>query len=269
MVDEPQTGKTDRPKTPVLEVPQGDRTSSRTASPARLPTELAWKVQTQMGRIATLTELTEALPDVPARTSLEEVAQFQLLIEETHKAFIKEHAYFEVSWPSALTHHEYFSKNARQAESRCYMQARRVIGVLRHALAAAQPAQPAQPQTSSSAGEDRRTHSRLPDISLPKFTGEYAAWPAFRDLFTSLILSNQQLTDVERLHYLRSSLEGAPAQLISGLSMAGDSLTPSWDLLKDRYENKRRLIHACLDKIFASSTPVPRKASALDKLVSG
>ncbi|XP_011858680.1 PREDICTED: uncharacterized protein LOC105556206 [Vollenhovia emeryi] len=266
MADEPKTGKTDRPKTPVLEVPQGDRTSGRTTSPARLPTELALKVRMQMGRIASLRELTESLPDVPARTSLEEVSQFQLLIEETHKAFIKEHAYFEMSWPSALIHHEYFAENAHQEESRCYMQARRVLGVLRHALAAAQPA---QPQTSSSAGETRQTHSRLPDISLPKFTGEYAAWPAFRDLFSSLIISNEQLTNVERLHYLRSSVEGTPAQLISGFSMAGDSLTPSWDLLKDRYENKRLLIHSCLDKIFASSTPVPRKAAALDSLVSG
>ncbi|XP_011866999.1 PREDICTED: uncharacterized protein LOC105561540 [Vollenhovia emeryi] len=122
---------------------------------------------------------------------------------------------------------------------------------------------------NSSAGEDRRKHSRLPDISLPKFSGEYAAWPAFRNLFTSLILSNQKLTDVERLHYLRSSLEGAPAQLVSGLSMTGDSLVPSWELLKDRYENKRLLIHSCLDKLFASSTPVPRKAAALDKFITG
>ncbi|XP_011859306.1 PREDICTED: uncharacterized protein LOC105556806 [Vollenhovia emeryi] len=266
MADETKTGKADRPKTPALEVPPGDRTSGRTVSPARLPTDLALKVQTQMGWIATLRELTESLPDVPAETSLEEVSQIQQLVEETHKAFIKEHAYFEMSWPAALTQHEYFAENAHQAESRCYLQARRVIGVLRHALA---PAQPAQPTTSSSAGEARQTLSRLPDISLPKFTGEYAAWPAFRDLFTSLIMQNEQLTNVERLHYLRSSVEGAPAQLIAGFIMAGGSLTPSWELLKDRYENKRLLIHACLDKLFASSTPVPRKAASLDRLVSG
>ncbi|XP_011858273.1 PREDICTED: uncharacterized protein LOC105555842, partial [Vollenhovia emeryi] len=35
------------------------------------------------------------------------------------------------------------------------------------------------------------------------------------------------------------------------------------------YENKRLLIHACLDKLFASSTPVPRKAASLDRLISG
>ncbi|XP_011859478.1 PREDICTED: uncharacterized protein LOC105556970 [Vollenhovia emeryi] len=218
-----------------------------------------------MGRIAALREFTESLPEVPAETSNEEVSQIQNLIEETHKAFVKEHAYFEVSWPTTLTHHEYFAENAHQAELRCYMQARRVIGVLRHALAA----QPAQQQTSSSAGEARQTLSRLPDISLPKFTGEYAAWPAFRDLFTSLIMQNEQLTNVERLHYLRSSVEGAPAQLIAGFLMSGDSLMPSWELLKERYENKRLLIQACLDKLFASSTPVPRKAASLDRLVSG
>ncbi|XP_011858796.1 PREDICTED: uncharacterized protein LOC105556325, partial [Vollenhovia emeryi] len=265
MADENKTGKTDRPKTPVLDVPQGDRASGRTASPARLAPELALKARTQMGRITLLKELIDALPVVPAETSLEEVSQFQQQVEETHKAFLKEHAYLEVSWPAAFINDEYFSGNAHLDESRCYLQARRIIGVLRHALTA----QPAQPQTSSSAGETRQPHSRLPDISLPKFTGEYTEWPAFRNLFTSLILQNEQLTNVEKLHYLRSSVEGAAAQPIAGFTMAGDSLMPSWKLLKDRFENKRLLIHALLDKLFASSTPVPRKAAALDRHVSG
>ncbi|XP_011881841.1 PREDICTED: uncharacterized protein LOC105569746, partial [Vollenhovia emeryi] len=97
---------------------------------------LALKVQTQLDRISTLKAIAEILPESLAETSVEEVNQLWFQIEETHKALLKEHAYFEVSWPSALTHHEHFSGNAHQEETLCHMQARRIIGVLRHSLTA-------------------------------------------------------------------------------------------------------------------------------------
>ncbi|XP_011858466.1 PREDICTED: uncharacterized protein LOC105556023 [Vollenhovia emeryi] len=136
MSDDHKTGKADRPVTQQLELRPGDRLSSRTASPVRLSTELALKVQTQLGRISTLKAIAEILPESPAEISIEEVNQLWLQIEETHKAFLKEHTYFEVSWPSALTHHEHFSGNAHQEKMLCHMQARRIIGVLRHSLTA-------------------------------------------------------------------------------------------------------------------------------------
>ncbi|XP_011867274.1 PREDICTED: uncharacterized protein LOC105561682, partial [Vollenhovia emeryi] len=136
MSDDQKTGKADRPVTQQLELRPGDRSSSRTASPVRLSTELALKVQTQLGRISTLKAIAEILPESLAETSVEEVNQLWLQIEETHKALLKEHAYFEVSWPSTLTHHKHFSGNAHQEETLCHAQAQRIIGVLRHSLTA-------------------------------------------------------------------------------------------------------------------------------------
>ncbi|XP_077261644.1 heterogeneous nuclear ribonucleoprotein L isoform X3 [Temnothorax americanus] len=105
-------------------------------------------------------------------------------------------------------------------------------------------------------------------ISIPSFKGVYETWPTYRDLFKAVIYDSQRLTDVEKLHYLRLSLEGPPAKLISGLPLTGDSLKLSWEMLVDRYENKRLLIQSYLDQLFASSTPVQKNAKALDKLLN-
>lgn len=46
----------------------------------------------------------------------------------------------------------------------------------------------------------------LPRIKLQTFSIAYGDWPAFRDLFLSLIGDNSLISDVEKLHYLRSCL---------------------------------------------------------------
>ncbi|XP_025995450.1 uncharacterized protein LOC113004946 [Solenopsis invicta] len=58
------------------------------------------------------------------------------------------------------------------------------------------------PLKSTNASHSRR----LPRIKLPKFSGEYAQWSQLRDLITSMILGNNDLSDVEKLHYLKMSL---------------------------------------------------------------
>lgn len=120
------------------------------------------------------------------------------------------------------------------------------MGKLRNSLTAATP----QQSSALPPKEASRVHSRLPDITLLTFSGDYALWPAFRDLFSSIILTDQRLNDVEKLHYLRASLEGSAAQLISGLPMTSNSLTPSWEALKD------------------SSGPILRKAASLNKFLT-
>ncbi|XP_071577176.1 uncharacterized protein [Temnothorax nylanderi] len=216
-----------------------------------------------MNRIATVRAISQTLPSTADDTSVDEILQISIQLEEVHKAFLKEHAYFEVSWPAALIAHEYFSQNAFAVEAQECMAARRSLAKLKGALAerlapkaALEPAQPAQSQ------------QRLPDINIPSFKGDYATWLTYRDLFRAVILDSRQITDVEKLHYLRLSLEGTPAQLISGLPLTGDSLNPSWEMLVERYENKRLLIQSYLDQLFASSTPVQRNAASLDKLLN-
>ncbi|XP_071644033.1 uncharacterized protein [Temnothorax longispinosus] len=248
---------------PLLVLPDDKRTSDRQASPVRLSAELTLKVKTQMNRIATGRKIGATLPSSVEDTSVDEVLQISIQLEEVHKAFLKEHAYFEVSWPAALIDHEYFSNDAFAVEAEECMTARRALAKLKGALA-----EKIAPTTAPVAAQPAQSQQRLPDISIPSFKGVYEAWPTYRDLFKAVIYDSQRLTDVEKLHYLRLSLEGPPAQLISGLPLTADSLKPSWEMLVDHYENKRLLIQSYLDQLFASSTPVQKNAAALDKLLN-
>jgi len=91
--------------------------------------------------------------------------------------------------------------------------------------------------------------SALPRIKLPSFSGDYPSWRPFCDLFASLIRDNPALTSVEKIHYLKTCVTGEAAQLVSNLSVSGDNFSIAWDLLVSRYENKRFLIAAQLDRI--------------------
>ncbi|KAK0075379.1 hypothetical protein PV325_006970, partial [Microctonus aethiopoides] len=51
----------------------------------------------------------------------------------------------------------------------------------------------------------------LPIIKLPQSNGDFASWPSFTDLFTSLVIDQQHLSDVTKLHYLKTSITGSAA----------------------------------------------------------
>ena len=48
--------------------------------------------------------------------------------------------------------------------------------------------------------------SRLPKLTLPIFEGNPLAWQAFWDSFESAVHSNNVLTDIQKLNYLRAHL---------------------------------------------------------------
>lgn len=69
---------------------------------------------------------------------------------------------------------------------------------------------------------------KLPKIELPTFAGAYEDWYAFFDMFNSLIHSNQSLNDTQRFHYLKSSLKGDAAEVVSFLEISGNNYADAW-----------------------------------------
>lgn len=49
---------------------------------------------------------------------------------------------------------------------------------------------------------------KLPTLDLPRFDGSYNKWLSFKDTFTSVIDSNNKLTNIQKFQYLRSALIG-------------------------------------------------------------
>ena len=58
--------------------------------------------------------------------------------------------------------------------------------------------------------ENDAARLRLPKLDLPQFTGTYSAWPSFVDLFNGSVDNNQNLSNSQKLFYLKGALKGEP-----------------------------------------------------------
>lgn len=90
----------------------------------------------------------------------------------------------------------------------------------------------------------------LPPVAVPTFSGDYADWPRFRDLFDSVIHSRSGLQSAYKMAQLLARLEGEPHSMISHLPVTDDSYDIARRLLIDRYENRRLIVDRLLEQIF-------------------
>ncbi|XP_062530746.1 uncharacterized protein LOC134200893 isoform X1 [Bombyx mori] len=103
---------------------------------------------------------------------------------------------------------------------------------------------------SNSCSHHNLSNIKLPTIKLPTFDGNYLKWLEFRDTFDSLIHSNETISDINKFHYLRSSLEGGAALIIKSLEFSSKNYTIAWNLICERYDNKKILINNHLKALF-------------------
>jgi len=88
--------------------------------------------------------------------------------------------------------------------------------------------------SSTSGGET----VRLPMIQPPTFNGNLEDWSSFIDTFNALFHNNTQLNDVQRLHYLKSSVMGSAADIIKNFSITSENYNVAYNELVRQYENK-------------------------------
>ncbi|XP_049869877.1 uncharacterized protein LOC126369487 [Pectinophora gossypiella] len=93
------------------------------------------------------------------------------------------------------------------------------------------------------------TNAKLPKLSLPTFSGNYADWNSYRDLYDSLVHCNTDYTNVEKFRYLLLTLKYEPYNLIKSISITEDNYQGAYDILIKRYDNKRKIATHHLEKI--------------------
>ncbi|XP_055844795.1 uncharacterized protein LOC129911111 [Episyrphus balteatus] len=98
--------------------------------------------------------------------------------------------------------------------------------------------------------EVRKEDIHLPAIKLPSFDGSYQNWPNFHDLFVSLVASKDSLSDIQKMHYLKTSLTGDAEKLLLTLSTESRNYAKGWSMLKDRYDHPRVLVNIQLNTLF-------------------
>ncbi|XP_033231593.1 uncharacterized protein LOC117182604 [Belonocnema kinseyi] len=103
------------------------------------------------------------------------------------------------------------------------------------------------PNSDASSDDTPRTNApkhkiKVPQASIPTFTGQLEQWLSFKNFFMSVIHNQDDLSEVGKLHYLRTALRDEALKIIQVFSITKDNYTRAWDVLVKAYENKRLLI---------------------------
>ncbi|XP_036343342.1 uncharacterized protein LOC118752558 [Rhagoletis pomonella] len=116
-------------------------------------------------------------------------------------------------------------------------------------------------------GTTNTSASKLPKIILPKFDGSFQKWLSFKDIFTTCVINEACLSDVQRLHYLKGSLLGEAETLLRSISIQENNFAIAWDMLQQRYDNKRRLVKSYLRNITKLPAMTNESDNAMRKLL--
>nr|XP_012153583.1 PREDICTED: uncharacterized protein LOC105664297 [Megachile rotundata] len=108
---------------------------------------------------------------------------------------------------------------------------------------------------------------KLPEMRLPVFDGTIEKWASFFDLFSSMIDRNEDLTPVQKLQYLRSTLTGKAAACIQALSTTDANYTSAIEILKEKFECTRRIVLGHCDALREIPKLAKDTAGALGDLV--
>ena len=112
-----------------------------------------------------------------------------------------------------------------------------------------------------------RAKVMLPNIQLPPFSGNYEEWPTFKDLYVSLIHECTTLSEVEKLHYLKTSITGEAASLLKHIQVTGANYVQAWETLNQRYDNRRIIVNALLKRLFYQKKCTNQTAAQLKSLL--
>lgn len=110
---------------------------------------------------------------------------------------------------------------------------------------------------------------RLPKIDLPSFSGIYEEWYPFHDTFHSLIHRDLSITDIQKFHYLKSSLKGEAAEVIQSLEISSENYNEAWQMLNRRYDNKRLIVQKHIKALFELQSISKENHIGLRHLVDG
>ncbi|XP_046141107.1 uncharacterized protein LOC123987679 [Osmia bicornis bicornis] len=269
-----QPSQAARPRSPTtLQVPEETSQTTRTRSPTRLTAELQVRSRVQEERLDTLLAMVEdlqvTLNKAPADVAPEEPELMRDTILEIHVEFQREHAALSKVWPSTQLDHAYFKEKVASNEARVVLSARKLLAQLERKIKqTTQPTQTTTASTSDAPTQSSASRSRLPEIALPKFEGDYSKWAEFKAHFASVISERADLAAHDKFLYLKGAVTGHAANLISHLPTTDGALEQAWELLDGRYDNKRLNVQSHMDRLANLKPMKMRKAASLLKMVN-
>lgn len=111
--------------------------------------------------------------------------------------------------------------------------------------------------TSSTSVNTSRTPTlgKLPEIHLPDFYGDLEKWPAFWDIYQSLVHNRTDITPVVKFAYLRSALKGKAAEAVKGFQTTDLHYPDAIATLKENFANPKKLQRCLVHKWLGMKSP--------------
>ncbi|XP_053968340.1 uncharacterized protein LOC128869760 [Anastrepha ludens] len=86
-------------------------------------------------------------------------------------------------------------------------------------------------------------------------------------MFTTCVIKDTALSNVQRMHYLKSSVQGEPEVMLRSFSVRDANFIIAWDLLQQRYDNTRRLVKSYLRNTVKLAAMPTESETSLRKLL--
>nr|XP_029732886.1 uncharacterized protein LOC115268854 [Aedes albopictus] len=91
-------------------------------------------------------------------------------------------------------------------------------------------------------------------IPVPTFDGRYESWPKFKAMFKDLVDKGPDSPTV-KLYHLDKALVGSAAGLIDAKTINEGNYAHAWQILEERFENKRHAIDSHINGLQNLKTP--------------
>ncbi|XP_050307697.1 uncharacterized protein LOC126744367 [Anthonomus grandis grandis] len=108
----------------------------------------------------------------------------------------------------------------------------------------------------------------LPRIKVPVFSGNRRDWPAFYDLFRTLVHEKRSLSDIQRFQHLQMAVQGEAAELIRNIALTEANYPVAFNALIKRFENKRALATDYWQAIYNAPPAKTHSAGDLRRLIT-
>ena len=97
-------------------------------------------------------------------------------------------------------------------------------------------------------GIDKKLNIKMPKFECVDFHGDPKKWIAFRDSF-DVAVSQRDISDVEKFHYLRGYLKGEALRAIDGLAVTNDNYSEAYEILGKRFGNKQVIVNSHMEEL--------------------
>ncbi|XP_055919381.1 uncharacterized protein LOC129951309 [Eupeodes corollae] len=110
-------------------------------------------------------------------------------------------------------------------------------------------------------------HSRLPKMSLPKFSGKYSEYKNFISLFENLVDNDPMLPDIEKFNHLISCLSGEALGTVKAFQITEQNYPKALASLKKVYDNNCLIFFDNVSTLFELKEISKPSASALRSMI--